>query len=67
VQGAARASFAAVPIAAVAGDARLLVTPLSRFGQVQVIDPERNFEVQRVVSHDPTAPHEPPRAPAQPR
>jgi zinc protease len=67
VQAAARASFQGVPIAAVAGDARLLVTPLSRFGQVQVIDPERNFEVQRVVSHDPTAPLEPRRAPTQPR
>ena len=67
VQAAARTSFGAVPIAAVVGDARSLVTPLSRFGQVQVIDPERNFEVQRVVSHDPTAPPAPRRGPAPSR
>ncbi len=46
----------------VVGDADLLVTPLSRFGQVDVIDPENDFRIERVVTRDPTASIELPEA-----
>ena len=39
----------------VAGDAKTLSTPLSRFGPVKVIDPDAGFVVQKSINHDPSA------------
>jgi predicted Zn-dependent peptidase len=56
VRGAALAYLKAPPIVVVVGDAARLVTPLSRFGQVHVMN--RDLGVERVVTQDPTAPLE---------
>lgn len=44
-----------IQAAVVVGDAALLVTPLSHFGQVDVLDPENDFRIERIVTRDPTA------------
>jgi zinc protease len=42
-------------VAVVAGDAKRLDKPLSRFAPVVIVDPEKAFSVKRTVPHDPTA------------
>ncbi len=42
-------------IAVVAGDAKRLGTPLSHFGEVVVLDPEKDFNQTQVIPHDPEA------------
>lgn len=42
-------------VVVVAGDADRLATPLSHFGEVHVIDPQKEFKEVRVVPHDPNA------------
>jgi hypothetical protein len=46
-------------VVVVAGDARQLERPLSRFGQVHTLIPEDDFRVDRVVTHDPQLALEP--------
>ena len=58
VRGAGRAYLTAPPIVVAVGDAARLITPLSHFGQVHVLNPARDFHVERVVTQDPTAPLE---------
>ncbi len=60
VERSARRYLQGPPVVVVVGDAAQLVTPLSRFGQVHVLDPQRDFQTERVVSQDPTAPLEGP-------
>lgn len=55
VQRSARRHLRAPPVVVVVGDAERLLTPLSRFGQVHLLDPKRDFQTERVVSQDPTA------------
>ena len=55
VRAAATEYLGQIRATVVVGDADRLVTPLSHFGQVDVIDPENNFRVERVVNEDPTA------------
>jgi predicted Zn-dependent peptidase len=42
-------------IAVIAGDADRLGVPLSRFGDVTVIDPDKGFKKLREIPHDPSA------------
>ncbi len=42
----------------IAGDAKRLGAPLSHFGEVVVLDPEKDFEQTQVIPHDPEAPIE---------
>lgn len=56
VQASARRYLSRPPVIVVVGNARQLVTPLSRFGQVHLLD--TNLQTERVVSQDPTAPLE---------
>lgn len=42
-------------IAVVTGDALRLASPLSHFGEVIVVDPDKNFERRQVVPHNPNA------------
>lgn len=60
VQNSARRYLRAAPVVVVVGDATRLMTPLSRFGQVHLLAAERDFQTERVVSQDPTAPLEGP-------
>lgn len=60
VQSSARRHLRAPPVVVVVGDAERLLTPLSRFGQVHLLDAERDLRTERVVSQDPTAPLEGP-------
>lgn len=55
VHAAATEYLSRTGAAVVVGDADLLVTPLSHFGQVDVIDPENDFRIERIVTRDPTA------------
>lgn len=48
-------------LAVVAGDAERLAEPLSHFGEVVVIDPDKGFERRTVIPHNPEAPVELPR------
>ncbi len=43
------------PLVVVAGDAARLADPLSRLGQVEWIDPEQEFRLDRVITHNPDA------------
>lgn len=45
-------------IAVVTGDAERLSGPLSHFGEVIIVDPDKNFEQRQVVPHNPNAPVE---------
>jgi predicted Zn-dependent peptidase len=45
-------------IAVVAGDAARLADPLSHFGEVIVLDPDKGFEQRKVVPQNPSAPIE---------
>jgi hypothetical protein len=45
----------APPTVVVVGDAERLVTPLSHFGQVHVLNAARGFQVERVVSQESSA------------
>lgn len=45
-------------IAVIAGDAKRLGAPLSHFGEVIVLDPEKDFKQTQVIAHDPEAPIE---------
>jgi zinc protease len=45
-------------IAVVTGDAERLASPLSHFGEVIIVDPDKNFEQRAVVPHNPSAPVE---------
>jgi predicted Zn-dependent peptidase len=56
VNAVAARHFQVPRVVVVVGDAARLVTPLSHFGQVHVVDPERDFKLERVVTQDPTAP-----------
>jgi zinc protease len=56
VRAAALADLKAPPIVVAVGDAARLITPLSHFGQVHVLNPQQGFRVERVVTQDPTAP-----------
>jgi len=58
VRAAALADLKAPPIVVAVGDAAQLITALSHFGQVHVLNPEQGFRVERVVTQDPTAPLE---------
>lgn len=62
LQNSARRHLLAAPVVVVVGDAARLLTPLRRFGQVHLLDAERDFRTERVVSQDPTAPLEGPDA-----
>jgi zinc protease len=62
VHAVATDALSRVQAAVVVGDAELLVTPLSHFGQVNVLDPENDFRIERIVTQDPTAPIELPDA-----
>ena len=44
----------------ISGDAARIAEPLRRFGEVTVVDPERDFVVEKKLAHDPTAPLGPP-------
>lgn len=52
-QVAARYFVSGRAIVVVAGDAERIAKPLSRFGQVNVVDPEKGFITQVIVPHDP--------------
>jgi predicted Zn-dependent peptidase len=43
-------------VVVVTGDARRLERPLSHFSQVHILNPQDGFRVERVVTHDPSAP-----------
>jgi zinc protease len=58
VRAAALRHLSSPPVVVVVGDAARLLTPLSHFGQVHVLNPSRDFQVERVVTQDPTAPLE---------
>lgn len=58
VRAAALRYLSAPPVVVVVGNAARLLTPLSHFGQVHVLNPSRDFRVDRVVTQDPTAPLE---------
>jgi zinc protease len=46
------------PVLVVAGDAALIAKPLSRFGKVVVIDPQRDFQPGQTLPLDPSQPLE---------
>jgi predicted Zn-dependent peptidase len=56
VSATAKAVFGASgELIVVAGDAERLATPLSHFGEVVVIDPNKGFKTVKTVPHDPAA------------
>jgi predicted Zn-dependent peptidase len=65
VQGSARRYLRVPPVVVVVGDAPRLLAPLSRFGQVHLLDAQ-HFRTERVVSQDPTAPLEGPGSASSP-
>jgi zinc protease len=42
-------------VAVIAGDAERLGKPLSHFGKIIVVDPEKGFSVKKEIPHDPSA------------
>ncbi len=48
-----------IPIMVVAGDASVVGAPLSHFGRVEIVDPERDFVTLRELPRDEHAPLEP--------
>jgi zinc protease len=55
LQSAALRYLKAPPIVVMVGDAERLVTPLRHFGQVHVLNAAQGFQVERVLSQDPSA------------
>jgi hypothetical protein len=60
LRSSARRYLLPPPVVVVVGDATRLLTPLRRFGQVHLLDADRDLQTERVVSQDPTAPLEGP-------
>jgi predicted Zn-dependent peptidase len=46
-------------VVVVSGDAKTLAAPLSAIGRVVVVNPERDFVIERTVSYDPSRKHAP--------